>query len=265
MKCYLINLDRSPRRLATMQAQFERYNIVFSRVAAVDGKNLSRQTLEQLTDPASRWEIPLPASEIGCFLSHKKCLQLVAEGAEPFAAIFEDDVTLSQDIGHFLAGSSWIPDDADIVKIDTNETIVLLDDLKSIDQTQRMIARLCNKHLCCGGYIVSRKAARLILQHMDLISVPVDNLIYDPACGLFSQLTSYQLVPALCKQINADSLIEADRRELRKHYKKRPSLPVLIWREMMRPYKRNAHIIGPKNIWRRLTSSKRWLKVPFRF
>lgn len=264
MKCYLINLDRSVDRLSKMQSQFDSINISFTRVSGVDGKLLTAEQLAQITDAVQRWEIPLPASEIGCFLSHRKCIELIANGDDEYAAIFEDDVTLSAASAQFLRDSRWIPDKTDIVKIDTNNTLVILEDFTSLDNTGRDLARLRSKHLCCGGYIVSRRAARHILTYMDKVSVPVDNLIYDPEYDLFSQLTIYQLAPALCMQINADSLIEADRKQLRRQYKIRPSLPVLVWRELTRPYKRNAHNINPIIIWTRLTTSKRWLKVPFK-
>lgn len=264
MKCYLINLDRSADRLAKMQAQFDSHKIVFTRVAGVDGKHLSTEQLAAVIDSVQRWEFPLAPSEVGCLLSHKKCLELIANDEEPYAAIFEDDVTLSKSCPHVLNNADWIPNDADVIKIDTNDTLVVLKNFKNIGVAGHELARLCTKHLCTGGYIVSRAAAKRIHAYMDKISVPVDNLIYDPEYELFSQLNIYQLTPALCMQINADSLIESDRKQLRREHKIRPSLPVLIWRELSRPYKRNAHIIGPVNIWMRLTTTKRWLKVPFK-
>lgn len=264
MKCYLINLDRSPERLATMQAQFDKAGISFSRVSGVDGKLLSAEELAAVVDPVQRWVIPMPASEIGCFLSHKKCIELIACGTDEYGAIFEDDVTLSEDCANLLKQTDWVPENADIIKMDTQDRLVVLEGAREIPDIGRALARLFSKHLCCGGYIVSRKAAKLILTHMDKISVPVDNLIYDPQYELFLQLSIYQLTPALCMQIDADSLIEDDRQRLRKEHKKRPSLPVLIWRELTRPYKRNAHIISPVNIWMRFTTTKRWLKVPFK-
>lgn len=263
MKCYLINLDRSHERLENMQAQFDRAGVSFTRVSGVDGKLLSAEELMAVVDPVQRWEIPMPASEIGCFLSHKKCIELIACGTDEYVAIFEDDVTLSEDCANLLKQTEWIPENADIIKIDTQDRLVLLEGLEELPEVSRALTRLRSKHLCCGGYIVSRKAAKRILAYMEKISVPVDNLIYDPQYELFSQLTIYQLVPALCMQIDADSLIEDDRRRLRKEHKKRPSLPVLMWRELTRPYKRNAHIISPVNIWMRLTTTKRWLRVPF--
>lgn len=264
MKCYLINLDRSEDRLAKMQVQFDSYNLNFTRVAAVDGKTLTAEQLSKLVDSVQIWEIPLPASEIGCFLSHKKCLELIAHGEDEYAAIFEDDVTLSKECTKFLSNTDWIPRGVDIIKIDTNDMLVALKDFIVIKNTEYELSKLCSKHLCCGGYIVSRNAVKLILKYMDKISIPVDNLIYDPKYRLFSQLTINQIMPALCMQIDTVSLIEADRQQLRIEHKKTPSLLGWVGRELMRPYKRNAHIISPSNIWARWTTSTRWMKVPFK-
>lgn len=264
MKCYLINLDRSKDRLAKMQLQFDSYNIQFTRVAAVDGRLLTSEQLAEVVASEQKWEIPLPASEIGCFLSHKKCLELIADGEDEYSAIFEDDVTFSKDISIFLNNTDWIPKHSDVIKIDTDDILVALKDFNAIKNTEYELPKLCSKHLCCGGYIVSRNAAKRILTHMDKISVPVDNLIYDPKYKLFSKLKIHQVLPALCMQIYTDSLIEADRQHLRIKHKKRPTFLEWVGRELMRPYKRNAHIISPVNIWARWTTSTRWMKVPFK-
>lgn len=264
MKCYLINLDRSPDRLEQMKVEFDRYGLAFTRVPAVDGKQLTQEELDAVTPAIRRWEIPIPPSEIGCFLSHRKCLEMIADGDDLYAAVFEDDIQLSSDAGAILANGDWIPADTDIVKLETFRTVVLLDAPRKIDNTKYETARLLSKHLCAGGYIVSRDAARHILTYMDKISIPVDNLLFDPAYELFSKLTIYQIVPALCRQIGLESLIEADRKALRRQYKERPSLPGLVIREIVRSYNRSSHILSPSKLWTRLTSSKRWTRVQFK-
>lgn len=264
MKCFVINLDRSVDRISKMQSQFDKYSLDFLRVSGVDGRLLSPEYLEEIIDPIQRLDYPMTAAEVGCFLSHKRCLELFLEGEDHFAAIFEDDVTLCTNIARYLIDDDWIPVDADIVKIDTNNTIVALKDLQSLGDNDHYIAQMLNKHLCTGGYIISRIAAKKILLSMVQVSAPIDNLMFDPQYQVFLKFKVYQIVPALCMQIDADSLIEADRKLLKLEYKKRPSLPILIWRELTRPFKRNAHIISPINIWARLTTNTRWMRVPFK-
>ncbi|MDM7852774.1 glycosyltransferase family 25 protein [Pseudochrobactrum kiredjianiae] len=264
MKCYLINLDRSKDRLAQMDVEFGRLGLSFTRVAAVDGRLLSQGELDAVTAPVRRWEIPMPPGEIGCFLSHKKCLEIIAQGEDDYAAVFEDDIVLSGQAQKILSDSDWIPADADLIKIETFNSVILLGESKKIQGTDCKYARLLSKHLCTGGYIVSRSAAKRMLQFMQQISVPVDNLMFDPQYEMFSSLNIYQIYPAICKQMGFESLIEADRKTLRKQYKHRPSFPGLVVREIVRSYNRSSHILSPTKLWTRITSKKRWLRVSFK-
>lgn len=264
MKCYLINLDRSKDRLEQMKTEFGQLGLTFERVPAVDGRLLSQEQIDALTPPVRRWEIPIPPGEIGCFLSHRKCFEIIANGEDEYAAVFEDDIVLSTQAQKVLSSSAWIPADADLIKVETFRTVILVDSPAEIAGTNCKYARLLSKHLCTGGYIVSRDAARRMLAFMGQVSVPVDNLMFDPAYEMFAHFNIYQVYPALCKQMGFDSLIEADRKELRREYKKRPSLPGRIIREIKRSYNRSSHILSPTKLWTRLTSKKRWMRVQFK-
>ena len=41
---YLINLDRAKERLAFMESEFKKQDVVFERIVAVDAKNLDATT-----------------------------------------------------------------------------------------------------------------------------------------------------------------------------------------------------------------------------
>lgn len=264
MKCYLINLDRSTDRLTRMEQEFGQYGLTFTRVSGVDGRLMKQEELDAVTAPVRRWEIPIPPAEIGCFLSHRKCLEIIASGEDAYAAVFEDDIILSHEAQKILSDLSWIPADADIIKIETFNTVILIDESIKIKDTGYKYAQLLSKHLCAGGYIVSRDAAIRMLTFMDVISVPIDNLMFDPAYEMFADLKIYQIFPAVCKQQGFASLIEADRKALRRQYKHRPSFPGLVVREIVRSYNRSSHILSPSKLWTRLISKKRWLRVHFK-
>lgn len=80
-----------------MEREFSRYGLAFTRVAGGDGRLLKQQELEAVTARGRHWEIPIPPAEIGCFLSHHKCLEIIANGEDEFAAVFEDDIILSHE------------------------------------------------------------------------------------------------------------------------------------------------------------------------
>src|ERR1019366_1493546 len=86
-----INLDASTERRAAMEAQFAQVGLAgrYARFAAVDGRTLD--------GTRSR----LSPGELGCFMSHYRCL---VESAVPdhHVHILEDDVVLAPQIAGLL-------------------------------------------------------------------------------------------------------------------------------------------------------------------
>ena len=222
MKSYLINLDRSTERLARMDKIFQGLALSYERVTAIDGKRLSQSERDRCIRRRKDGLVPLSASEIACFLSHRACLERVA-GQQPgsFGAVFEDDVHLARDAPGFLSRQDWLPGDADIVKIETNGEPTLVSQIRAGGHSGRHLHRLRGKHLGAAGYIISQSCARRVLGLTTRFSDPIDELLFNPAFGLCGDLTVYQLIPALCVQdanlahapgrVNLSSEIEQDR------------------------------------------------------
>jgi glycosyl transferase family 25 len=199
MKFLVINLDRSRDRLAHVTAEFARIGVAFERVEAVDARD--RPDLGMMPLRAKRiTPLRLTGAEIACLLSHKACWTKIAEGDEPYGAIFEDDVVFSVKAGALLADTRWIPADADIVKLETffNRTTIAR---KRIAAGHGFSAsRLHRAHIGAAGYILSSQAARDLVKATDDIGIPVDHLIFNPTFETSSSKTIYQLLPALCVQ-----------------------------------------------------------------
>lgn len=90
----LINLDRSPDRLARCAPLLDRLGLPWERVSAVEGKLLPADRLAALNPhpaPHGEWFRKLTPGEIGCFLSHLRCWQLIEERGWDGALILEDD------------------------------------------------------------------------------------------------------------------------------------------------------------------------------
>lgn len=202
---YLINLDRSPDRLAQMQALLDALGVAFVRVPAIDGRMLTDAQCKAVRAPHKEW-LPLPASEIACFLSHRVCWQRIADGPAPYGCVFEDDMLLSPRLRDFLADPSWIPADADIVKIEESYSRVWLDTPLRQMRDGFRLGRLRSTHVRAGGYIVSRDAARRLLAMTERMALPVDLVLFDIAVGEAAKLAIYQLLPALSVQQKKSSL-----------------------------------------------------------
>src|SRR5690625_1490193 len=121
MKSLVINLDRNPKRLKRMEKIFAQMDLKFERMPAVDGQKLTK---EEITKYCPSQEFS--AGEIGCFLSHRKCWEKIATGEDQYTAVFEDDIHLSDSVKELLNDCDWIPDDTDIIKLETNKKLAKL-------------------------------------------------------------------------------------------------------------------------------------------
>lgn len=219
MKCLVINLDRSRDRLAHVSAEFARVGVAFERVVAVDARD--RPDLAEM--PQRKKRLRMADTEIACLLSHKQCWSMIAAGDDAYGAIFEDDVVFADKAGPLLAGADWIPADADIVKLETffNRTVI---SRKGVACGHGFSAsRLHAVHIGAAGYILSRQAARDLIDAANEIAIPVDHLVFNPRFATSSDKIIYQLVPALCLQaqylgegpVQLPSLLKQERAEER--------------------------------------------------
>jgi len=231
-------------------------------VKAVDGALLSDEEFKIL---AQDYIFPrgLSKEEAGRFLSHRECLRRVAEGNNLWGAIFEDDIILSKNIKSILKSSNWIPNDTDILKLDTNQINCILGHPYSINVTQTssvsyQIMRLISKHYGAGGYIISRKCARKLYELTQSIRLPIDELYFNPDYGMLRELNVQQIVPAVvAHQPRNESTIAQQRQYSRRNQKKR-SLLTRLAREIARTYKKR--ILPPLLV---LSRGYRYIKVPF--
>ncbi|WP_352604345.1 glycosyltransferase family 25 protein [Mesorhizobium sp. M0488] len=191
MRCLVINLDRSPARLAHMTAEFSRIGVTFDRVAAVDGLSSP-----EIADMSAN----LSLSEIACFLSHKACWQIIAKGDDAYCAIFEDDAVLTETAGRLLASEGWIPNGADIIKMETVFRKAVIAMKQVFVGHGYVLHRLHGLHSGSAGYIVSRQAARDLVEATQNNELPIDDVIFNQALATSSSKVIYQLSPALCTQ-----------------------------------------------------------------
>jgi len=267
VKCYVINLDRSKDRLEHITRIFDEQGLVFERIAAVDGALLSDEAFELLNENCV-FPRKLSKAEIGCFLSHRECLRQIVQSDALYGAVFEDDILFSKNIKAILKNSDWIPNDTDIVKLDTNPIHCILGNsrpvnLGQISDISYQIMRLISKHYGAGGYILSRNCAKKLYELTQSIILPIDDLYFNPDYGVLQEFNVQQLVPAVVAHEEGNkSTISVERKLSRQSGSKhrRRSRPVLfrLLREIQRTYKRR--ILPP---WLVLTKGYRYMKVPF--
>ncbi len=89
----VINLDRSPERLAAMGERLRLLGLPWRRVQAVDGPALPGWPPGSVDEAGyARWHgKPVAAGEVGCYLSHLKALRAFVDGGASHLLLLEDD------------------------------------------------------------------------------------------------------------------------------------------------------------------------------
>lgn len=176
--CYLINLDRSPQRLAAMQARLQAAGLAFERVPAVDGNTLDDAAFARHS-PANRYYKPLRRGEIGCYLSHLDTLRRFVASGLPYALVLEDDVVLEDGFCALLAEAialharsrdpllAW-----DVLKLAKQRRRFV--DLAPLGPTHRLVEYGLSVPITTAAAVWTRAGAQRWLQHYHGVTRPVD-------------------------------------------------------------------------------------------
>ena len=119
-KVFVINLDKSTERMAFMQQQLEQLNIEYERVPAVYGKELSQSAIDAVFDTKNNLEQNdkvLNVGEIGCYISHVNCWNMMLEQHLDYALILEDDSILSPELSSLITSVSQLSTQWDYIKL----------------------------------------------------------------------------------------------------------------------------------------------------
>lgn len=199
MRTFIINLDRFVERIRRIGEQFEREGIAFERFPAVDGRLLPATDERPVIVYANR---RITNSERGCLLSHKAIWDLVADGPDPFAAIFEDDVHISGRLGAFLREVerfARLEEFADLIKFETTGDLVTLSPKPKIALPGFPLHALLSTHYGTAGYLVSRRGARILSAAADSKVMLADHIFIEEEFRSHG-LKVLQAVPGLVMQ-----------------------------------------------------------------
>lgn len=184
--------------MSYIKSLFNKHGLNFQRVSAIDRLDFTNDNAAQYKNILKNNTMKL--GELACFLSHKKCWQKIVDNNLTLGAIFEDDIHLSSDAKKFLSDESWVPQNADIIKLETFVTKTKIDKKCFCKLGKRSLHRLRDKHAGAAGYIVTNAGAKKLLQFSKTPTWSVDQFMFNPTEDSFSQLVIYQITPALCVQ-----------------------------------------------------------------
>lgn len=176
-------------------------------------------------------------------MRHRKALERFLASDAPAALILEDDIAVSPGLPRFLESMEWWPAGRGIIKLDTKL------------EKPRLVGRICGRasagwdlremvmgNAGCGGYLVDREAAAIILKADDDPTIPIDRLLFDFRISRTAKhLRDVQCVPALVRHgDDFGSDIGADRREARSVVAARRGRP----KRQFRSLRRKAVVLG---------------------
>lgn len=201
IKSYVINLDKDVDRLQFFSENFSSLGLSFERISAVNGKEFPEADYQQFMKLRPRNNKTWLRGQMGCFLSHFKAWELIANGSENFCTVFEDDIHISPDLKHILDDTSWIPDNADIIRLETSTNRVRLGTKPVAVKHGRAAYKVMSTSWNAGGYILSRSAAKKLVAIPPVEHQPSDILLFNFAeSSLANQFHILQFYPALCTQ-----------------------------------------------------------------
>lgn len=163
MNCYVINLDRSPDRWESVQSDpgLARLNLI--RVPGIEGKSVKLPHKD-----ISPWGYflfhgrKLLPGKIGCYLSHSKAIECFLESGEEHAVICEDDVLAAPELADLIQEAMKYSHAWDFIRLIGNSQKAFLP-FAELGQGYRLISDLCSG-TSAGGYLLNRKAARILLK-----------------------------------------------------------------------------------------------------
>ena len=230
---FIVNLDSRSDRLEKISSRLG--SLPFIRIAATCGQNLDVQ--ENLKPTVKD---RMSKNEMACILSHRQVWQKMADEKMSYACVLEDDVVLSSSFQHYINNSKWLPENFNVIRIETFMARVFLSRRK-ISAGDRVLRRLGSMHAGTAGYIVSLKGAVKLLAKTQFPDSPLDHIMFE-STSINSEFKVLQMCPALCVQedvLYPDTSESSDITEMRSRIRSKEKMDFIpkLWREIKRPFK----------------------------
>ena len=175
MKTYIINLPQSAERRAAMEGQLARFpELEAEFVAAVDGRAMSEEEVRAAFDAErarAYYGRSLTRGEVGCTLSHVRCYNRIAEGADEVALILEDDADLGTRLPDFA------PLEAMLSRTRRPTVVLLSGHYWYWPGFRRELKRVFCAYYT-HSYLINRPAARLLTERFSRPFHLADNWIH---------------------------------------------------------------------------------------
>ncbi|MFO1271615.1 MAG: glycosyltransferase family 25 protein [Rubrivivax sp.] len=215
---WVINLDRSPERLAAISAQLQALGLPWTRHRAVDARALRPDQQALLDLPAFHRKHgmdPVPG-EIGCYLSHLEVMREFLAGPHRFALILEDDARLGPRLPPVLAALEGCAGRWDMVKLSAVHSGTPRACLRLTEDCE--LAIMLSRCTGSSAYVINRHAAEVYLRELLPMSLPYDH-VFDRGWALGLKVRLASPPPVGHPQDNATTIVTTGRRKF--HWSRR--------------------------------------------
>jgi glycosyl transferase, family 25 len=179
---WVINLRRSADRRAYISHHLGALGLAFELVEAVDGRELSRETLGALYDPVlarRKLSRELTLGEIGCALSHLRLYRRMLDEDVPEVLILEDDVVIDPACIDILRRPERFPSGWELILLFHNGGHPSYWGRRPLNGTHQIV-RFASQAWGCGGYLLRKSAAEKLLRRGYPVRTPSDGLTGGP-------------------------------------------------------------------------------------
>lgn len=178
-KVFVINLERSPERLAAIASRLEEIGVPFERIEAVDGRTLSDSVAEEVSPAhvvSKTYHRALSKAEVACSLSHRKAWRKIVEDDLDFAVVLEDDAQILDNFAEVLELLAELPcADWDFIKLYALKRGGEKNIARRFDFRGHTLITYHKFPLGFQGQAISRRGAKSLLQHLPYVTEPADS------------------------------------------------------------------------------------------
>ena len=174
MPIYVIALKSSTERRRIMTERLGALDLDFTFIDGVVGRELSAETLAEITSPKRQYHLPMPISNgaVGGGLSHLKVWESIAQGDAPMALILEDDAELTPEMIPIMQRLARLGDKIDIVNLHFRGGRVLVD-VAQLSERHRLTSCRYNS-IGAESYVITNSAAARLVELYRPIVFEVD-------------------------------------------------------------------------------------------
>jgi glycosyl transferase family 25 len=173
---FVINLDKSPKRMAKISQRLDQLGIIFERISGVYGADLTAEEISKYYCPKlnkKNYRRPLRLGEIGCYMSHLKAWRTIVDRKISCALILEDDIVIDESLTRLIQYLGKSSNSFDIVKFYSKKKKPKLLDSVPFGSSHQ----LCRfKKIPIGnqGQLVTLSGAKKLLNTFEKFGRPVD-------------------------------------------------------------------------------------------